>query len=38
MGILTRYPADLGYDQLGTKRGAEICQTLAARYLPGFVN
>jgi hypothetical protein len=38
MGILTRYPADLGYDQLGHQRGAEICQTLAARYLPGFVN
>lgn len=35
MGVLTRYPADLGYDQMGHLIGGEICQILAARHLPG---
>lgn len=33
MGVLTRYPADLGYEQNGYEQGAEICRSLAEQHL-----
>lgn len=34
MGVLTRYPAEVGYPGHGYRQGAEICRSLAAEHLP----